>query len=48
MNSKGRRARTTARTTVRMNTGRVVGDQSVRKPRNNPCLMMKIMVFSDI
>ena len=43
-----RTVHTTVHTSVRMNTGRVIGINRHIKTRNNPCLIVKIMVFQGI
>ena len=45
MQSKGRTMRTTVRTVRAYKYNEVPRRQSVRKTRNNPCLILKIMVF---
>ena len=43
-----RTVRTTVHTSVSMNTGRVIGISRHIKTRNNPRLIVKIMVFQGI
>ena len=48
MKRKGRTARMTASTTVRMNTGGFVRESRQHKTRNNPILKSKVIVFKEI
>ena len=48
MKSSGRTLRTTVRTSLGMNTGRVVGDSRPILTRNNPMLKSKMIVFKEI
>ena len=48
MQSKGRTMRTTVRTVRAYEYDEIRRQQSARKTRNNPCLILKIMVFQDI
>ena len=48
MKSGVRKVCMTVHTSVRMNTGRVIDISWHIKTRNNPCLIVKIMVFQGI